>query len=47
MVITGTGGTDFYPSAKSPSETLIVTLLVVIGALLWTQERDLNTRGTT
>ena len=31
------GGTDFYPSIKSPFETFIVTLLVILGALLWTQ----------
>ena len=29
MVITGTGGTDFYPSSVSSAETLIVTVLVV------------------
>ena len=37
MVITGTGGTDFYPSAQSTSETALVTLMVIIGAILWTQ----------
>ena len=37
MVITGTGGTDFYPSSKSVAETILVTLLVLIGAILWTQ----------
>lgn len=37
MVITGTGGTDFYPSIESPTETFIVTALVIVGALLWTQ----------
>ena len=37
MIITGTGGTDFYPSNSSPAETLIVVVVVLIGALLWTQ----------
>ena len=37
MVITGTGGTDFYPSSLSNAETLIVVSLVIFGALLWTQ----------
>lgn len=37
MVITGTGGTDFYPSSKSTPETMLVTFLVLIGAILWTQ----------
>lgn len=36
MVITGTGGTDFYPSGDSDAETLIVLVLVVLGAFLWT-----------
>jgi len=36
MVITGTGGTDFFPSNKSDAETIVVTVLVLIGALLWT-----------
>ena len=31
-----TGGTDFYPSGYSLAETMIVTVLVVIGAGLWT-----------
>ena len=35
MVITGTGGTDFYPSAASDGETLIVLMLILIGAFLW------------
>ncbi len=35
MVITGTGGTEGYPSAISNGETLIVTTLVVVGAILW------------
>jgi hypothetical protein len=30
-------GTDYYPSTHSDSETLIVTTLVVFGALLWTR----------
>ena len=37
MVITGTGGTDFYPSSRSQLETVVVTVMVVLGALLWTQ----------
>ena len=37
MVITGAGGTDFYPSAYSEAETLVVAILVLVGALLWTQ----------
>ena len=37
MVITGTGGTDFYPSSLSDAETAIVVSLVIFGALLWTQ----------
>ena len=37
MIITGTGGTDFYPSSRSSAETVIVLLLTFIGAILWTQ----------
>ena len=36
MLITGTGGTDFYPNADSDAETLVVLCLVLCGALLWT-----------
>ena len=36
MIITGTGGTDFYPSGASDAETLVVTLLVTFAAFLWT-----------
>ena len=36
MIITGTGGTDFYPSAQSDVETLIVTILLLSGAFAWT-----------
>lgn len=36
FLITGTGGTDYYPSADSDVETLIVCLMVICGALLWT-----------
>ena len=36
MLITGTGGTDYYPSSASDGETLVVCVLVVCGALLWT-----------
>lgn len=34
MVITGIGGTDYYPSHDN-AETLMVTVLVVLGALMW------------
>ena len=37
MVLTGTGGTDRYPSSHSDGETFIVMILVVVGALLWTR----------
>jgi len=37
MIITGVGGTDFYPSSYSSAETAIVLVLIVGGALLWTQ----------
>jgi len=37
MIITGTGGTDFYPSSDSDGENMVVTLLVIVGALIWTQ----------
>lgn len=37
MIITGTGGTDFYPSSESTAETVIVLLLTFCGAILWTQ----------
>ena len=36
MIITGTGGTDFYPSSESSTETLVVTILVLLGAFTWT-----------
>jgi len=36
LMITGTGGTDFYPSHTSDSETVVVLVLVVCGALFWT-----------
>ena len=36
MILTGTGGTDFYPSSSSFAETLVVTLLVLFGAFTWT-----------
>ena len=36
MIITGTGGTSFWPSPNSDIETVFVTLLVVMGAFLWT-----------
>ena len=34
MVITGLGGTDLYPS-QDQAETVIVTVMVVMGALMW------------
>ena len=37
MIITGTGGTDFYPSVRSDAETVVVLMLNIIGALIWTQ----------
>jgi hypothetical protein len=37
FVITGTGGTDHYPSNLSIEETVLVTALVLFGALIWTQ----------
>ena len=37
MILTGTGGTDFYPSHHSNSETLIVLVLILYGAILWTR----------
>ena len=36
LVITGCGGTDYYPSRASMPETIVVTFLVVVGAFLWT-----------
>ena len=36
MIITGTGGTDFYPSESSEAETMLVLVLMLVGALLWT-----------
>ena len=36
MIITATGGTDPYPSSTSDYETLVVLILVMIGAGLWT-----------
>ena len=36
MVLTGTGGTDFYPSGRSDGETAVVLCLVILGAFLWT-----------
>ena len=37
MIITGYGGTDYYPSSKSVTETFFVMLLNLCGAVLWTQ----------
>ena len=34
MIVTGLGGTDWYPSQDNP-ETAIVTGLVIFGALMW------------
>jgi len=36
MVITGTGGTDFYREAFNSTEQLFITALVITGAVLWT-----------
>ena len=36
LIITGTGGTDFYPSNQSAGETGVVTILSLAGAFLWT-----------
>ena len=36
MVITGTGGTDFYQAAFNSTEQLFITVLVISGAVLWT-----------
>jgi len=36
LAITGTGATDFYPSATSDAETAIVASLVLFGAFVWT-----------
>ena len=37
LVITGTGGTDAYPSPYSIHETCVVVVLVLMGSILWTQ----------
>ena len=37
MIITGTGGTDAYPSSTSTTETTVVLIMVLVGALIWTQ----------
>lgn len=36
LILTGSGGTDFYPSASSDYETLVVTILVLVGSFIWT-----------
>jgi len=36
LILTGTGGTDPYPSVASDSETFIVIVLNLFGGLLWT-----------
>lgn len=36
LIITGCGGTDFYPSRASHSETVVVTVLVIMGSFIWT-----------
>lgn len=36
MVITGTGGTDEFPSATSVGENVVIVVLVMIAALIWT-----------
>ena len=36
LVCTGGSGTDLYPNHASDGETLVVSMMVVFGALLWT-----------
>lgn len=36
LVITGLGGTDYYPSANR-FETMLMTCAVLLGALIWAQ----------
>jgi len=36
LILTGSGGSDYYPSAVSDAETLTVTVLVIIGSFIWT-----------
>jgi hypothetical protein len=36
LLISGTGGTDYYPSSTSNGETMVVGALTILGALLWT-----------
>jgi hypothetical protein len=36
LAITGTGGSDIYPSSRSKTETAIACGLILIGALFWT-----------
>ena len=36
LILTGSGGTDFYPSSASDAETLVATVLVVVGSFIWT-----------
>ena len=36
LVITGSGGTDYYPSDTSDGETIIVTIIVTVSAFMWT-----------
>ena len=36
QIMTGTGGTGHFPSGKSDPETLIITILNVLGAFIWT-----------
>ena len=37
MIVTGVGGTDYYPSRRSTPETCVVCALALGGAILWTQ----------
>jgi len=36
LVITGTGGADAYPRVQDAKETAVVTLLVLVSAVVWT-----------
>ena len=37
MFVTGTGGTDSYPSKGRTMETIVMLFLVLLGCFLWTQ----------
>ena len=36
LLVTGTGGTDGFPTAKSPTENVVVTGINLTAALFWT-----------